>query len=359
MRVLRRQRLPAAVLALVLGLLAVLLGSATSNADPTFADPTSADPTSADPTLPSPSSWPLAGVPAVVRGFDPPTSAWGAGHRGVDLAGSVDTPVLAAAAGTVSYAEMLAGRGVVIVDHGAVRTTYEPVQADVAVGDQVAVGQQIGTLQPGHCADGAVCLHWGLRAGDTYLDPLLLVPGGPAGGGQPPGEYRLLAADDREAVQQRIGAEQQTAAIGVPSSGGGGPSGPAGSHGFSFPVSAAITSPYGMRFHPILHVTKLHDGTDFGAACGSPIRAPYAGKVSAAYFNPGYGNRLMVDHGVVDGRRVVSGFNHAASYVVGVGDRVSKGQLLGYVGTTGYSTGCHLHLMVWLDGKMVDPMSWY
>jgi len=338
----RRRRLPAALLALALGLLAVLLGSATAEADP---------------TLPAASSWPLAGVPALVRGFDPPTSAWGAGHRGVDLAGSTDAPVLAAAAGTISYAGMLAGRGVVVVDHGAVRTTYEPVQADVAVGDRVALGQQIGTLQPGHCTEGAVCLHWGLRAGDTYLDPLLLVPGGQGAGGQSSGEYRLLAADDRQAVQQRIAAHQP-AAVDIPSSGGGGSSGPEGSHGFAFPVSAAISSPYGMRFHPILHVTKLHDGTDFGAACGTPIRAPYAGTVSAAYFNAGYGNRLMVAHGVVDRRRVVSGFNHAASYVVGVGDRVSKGQLLGYVGTTGYSTGCHLHLMVWLDGKLVDPMSW-
>jgi murein DD-endopeptidase MepM/ murein hydrolase activator NlpD len=114
-----------------------------------------------------------------------------------------------------------------------------------------------------------------------------------------------------------------------------------------------------MRFHPLLHVQKLHDGTDFGAACGTPIRAPYAGTVTAAYFNTGYGNRLMLDHGTVDGHRVVSGFNHATSYVVGVGDRVQQGQLVGFVGRTGYATGCHLHLMVWLDGRVVDPMTWY
>jgi murein DD-endopeptidase MepM/ murein hydrolase activator NlpD len=61
----------------------------------------------------------------------------------------------------------------------------------------------------------------------------------------------------------------------------------------------------------------------------------------------------------VDGHRVVSGFNHATSYVVGVGDRVQQGQLVGFVGRTGYATGCHLHLMVWLDGRVVDPMTWY
>ncbi len=130
-------------------------------------------------------------------------------------------------------------------------------------------------------------------------------------------------------------------------------------HGFDYPVSAPITSPYGMRFHPVLHYWKLHDGTDFGAGCGAAIRAPYAGRVAERYFNPGYGNRLMIDHGNVDGRYVTTGYNHAISYTVGVGQRVRQGQVIGYVGTTGFSTGCHLHLMVWLDGRVVNPMSWY
>ena len=138
------------------------------------------------------------------------------------------------------------------------------------------------------------------------------------------------------------------------SSGGG-----AGSHGFSYPVSAPITSPYGMRFHPVLHYWKLHDGTDFGAGCGTPIRAPHAGRVAERYYNAGYGNRLMIDHGRVDGRYVTTGFNHAIRYTVGVGQHVSKGQVVGYVGSTGYSTGCHLHLMVWLDGGLSNPMTWF
>jgi murein DD-endopeptidase MepM/ murein hydrolase activator NlpD len=130
-------------------------------------------------------------------------------------------------------------------------------------------------------------------------------------------------------------------------------------HGFSYPVSAPITSPYGMRFHPVLKYWKLHDGTDFGAACGTAIRAPYPGRVAERYYNAGYGNRLMIDHGNVDGRYVTTGYNHAIRYTVSVGQHVSKGQVIGYVGTTGYSTGCHLHLMVWLDGGRVNPMSWY
>ncbi len=131
------------------------------------------------------------------------------------------------------------------------------------------------------------------------------------------------------------------------------------SHGFDYPVSAPITSPYGMRFHPVLHYWKLHDGTDFGAGCGTAIRAPYKGRVEERYFNSGYGNRLIIDHGEVDGRYVTTAYNHAIRYTVSVGERVDQGEVIGYVGTTGYSTGCHLHLMVWLDGDMKNPMSWF
>ena len=130
-------------------------------------------------------------------------------------------------------------------------------------------------------------------------------------------------------------------------------------NGFSFPVPARITSPFGMRFHPVLRYWKLHDGTDFGAACGTPIRAPRAGRVAERYYNVGYGKRLMIDHGYVNGRYVTTGYNHASRYIVGVGQRVGKGQIIGYVGSTGFSTGCHLHLMVWLNGRLRNPMTWF
>ena len=131
------------------------------------------------------------------------------------------------------------------------------------------------------------------------------------------------------------------------------------SHGFSYPVSAPITSPFGMRFHPVLHYWKLHDGTDFGAGCGTAIRAPYAGRVAERYYNAGYGNRLMIDHGFRSGKYVTTGYNHASGYVVHVGQHVHKGQVIGYVGSTGFSTGCHLHLMVWLNGRVTNPMTWF
>ncbi|HKH55546.1 MAG TPA: peptidoglycan DD-metalloendopeptidase family protein, partial [Propionibacteriaceae bacterium] len=131
------------------------------------------------------------------------------------------------------------------------------------------------------------------------------------------------------------------------------------SHGFSYPVSAPITSAFGMRFHPVLRYWKLHDGTDFGAGCGTPIRAPYSGQVAERYYNAGYGNRLMIDHGFRSGKYVTTGYNHASRYVVHVGQHVRQGQVIGYVGNTGFSTGCHLHLMVWLNGRVTNPMTWF
>jgi murein DD-endopeptidase MepM/ murein hydrolase activator NlpD len=130
--------------------------------------------------VPSRGVWPLDPEPEVVREFDPPRAAYSAGHRGVDLRGRVGQPVRAALAGEVTYAGRLAGRGVVVVSHGPTRTTYEPVTAAVRRGDRVGRGEVIGALQwsGSHCLPLA-CLHWGLRRGETYLDPLELVGGGP------------------------------------------------------------------------------------------------------------------------------------------------------------------------------------
>jgi murein DD-endopeptidase MepM/ murein hydrolase activator NlpD len=124
--------------------------------------------------------WPLQPQPTVVRAFDPPDLPFGSGHRGVDLLGSPGQQVHSALPGRVTYAGWLAGRGVVVVDHGATRTTYESVSALVQVGDLVARGQGLGTLElfGSHCFPRA-CLHWGWIRGETYLDPLLLVGDGP------------------------------------------------------------------------------------------------------------------------------------------------------------------------------------
>jgi len=129
--------------------------------------------------------WPLLPQPEVMARFDPPVDPWGAGHRGVDLLGAPSQPVRAALPGRVTFAGRLAGRGVVVVEHGdtrtgLTRTTYEPVSAVRSVGDRVAAGEILGRLEVlgSHCFPRA-CLHWGWLRGETYLDPLLLVGAGP------------------------------------------------------------------------------------------------------------------------------------------------------------------------------------
>jgi murein DD-endopeptidase MepM/ murein hydrolase activator NlpD len=126
--------------------------------------------------------WPLEPAPSVVTPFHAPAGPFAAGHRGVDLAATVGAAVRAAGAGTVAFAGPVAGRPVVSVDHpGGLRTTYEPVTPAVRRGDPVARSDPLGAVAaaPGHCLP-ATCLHWGLRRGEVYLDPLTLVGAGAA-----------------------------------------------------------------------------------------------------------------------------------------------------------------------------------
>ncbi|MFJ3777537.1 peptidoglycan DD-metalloendopeptidase family protein [Streptomyces sp. NPDC090075] len=124
-------------------------------------------------------AWPVGLRPPVLRGWEPPATVYGPGHRGVDVGASAGEPVRAVAAGRVFFAGRVAGRGVVSVALTGtdLRTTYEPVAATVKKGDEVAAGQVVGTVEPAgaHCGARA-CVHWGLLRGETYLDPLLLLP---------------------------------------------------------------------------------------------------------------------------------------------------------------------------------------
>lgn len=120
--------------------------------------------------------WPLNPQPEVTEPFDLPAQPWLPGHRGVDLAASDGQAVLSAGDGAVAFAGMVAGKPVVSIDHGSIRTTYEPVQATVSAGQTVQRGAQIGTVQAGHEGCSAVaCLHWGAKRGDLYVDPLSLL----------------------------------------------------------------------------------------------------------------------------------------------------------------------------------------
>jgi murein DD-endopeptidase MepM/ murein hydrolase activator NlpD len=126
----------------------------------------------------------------------------------------------------------------------------------------------------------------------------------------------------------------------------------------SRPVDGAVTSPFGYREHPIYHYWGLHDGTDFGVSCGEGMRAVASGTVIARYFSAVYGNRLYLSLGQFNGKNVTAVYNHATGYRVGVGDHVGRGDVVGYVGSTGWSTGCHLHFTILVDGTAVDPMKW-
>jgi murein DD-endopeptidase MepM/ murein hydrolase activator NlpD len=124
--------------------------------------------------------WPVGTRPAVLRGWEPPPTPYGPGHRGVDLAAPAGTAVRAVAAGRVSFAGRVAGRGVVSLEltgtgDPPLRTTYEPVRASVRKGDEVDAGELLGTVEPtgSHCS---ACLHWGVLRGDVYLNPLALLP---------------------------------------------------------------------------------------------------------------------------------------------------------------------------------------
>ncbi|MGW2847563.1 murein hydrolase activator EnvC family protein [Streptomyces sp. NPDC001108] len=186
------------LVAAVAGLLAVVCGPSAATAGAPPRAPDSVRPPAPQPApAPSPGtgadgarSWPLAGRPSVVRGWEPPAGPYARGHRGVDLAAAPGARVLAAAPGKVAFAGRVAGRGVLVIEVSGsgdppLRTTYEPVRAVVPEGGEVVAGQEVAALEAGpfHCASG--CLHWGLRRGDTYLDPMSLLPprllrGGPS-----------------------------------------------------------------------------------------------------------------------------------------------------------------------------------
>lgn len=136
--------------------------------------------------------------------------------------------------------------------------------------------------------------------------------------------------------------------------GGGSPS-----NALSSPVPGGyVTSPYGYRKHPIYGYWGLHDGTDFGGGCGKPLVAAADGTVLQSYWSDVYGNRMVVDHGYLGGASLASIYNHATRYTVGPGARVKRGQVIGYMGSTGWSTGCHLHYTVMANGRTTDPMKY-
>ncbi len=119
-----------------------------------------------------------------------------------------------------------------------------------------------------------------------------------------------------------------------------------------------VTSSYGFRVHPIYGYYGLHNGTDFGGGCGVPLLAAASGTVVAKYYSSVYGNRLFVYVGKVNGANLSIVYNHATGYRVNVGQRISRGQVVGTSGASGWSTACHLHFTVLANGRPVNPMNY-
>lgn len=262
--------------------------------------------------------WPLDDH-RIDRSFDPPESDYGAGHRGVDLPGRVGQVVRAVAVGRVTFAGSVAGVPTITISHGVERSTYQPVAATVRVGDAVAAGQPIGRLRGGHPSCRGTCLNLGRLRGGTYLDPALLL--------STRGAYRLIDPDGTPPTPPEVASGD-------------------------LPLDGAITSAYGLRVHPVTGVRKLHDGVDIAAACGTAVPTIAGGVVTRAGGRGPYGLQVEVRHGDSS-----TSYSHLSSIAVALGKHVAAGTIVGRVGSTGASTGCHLHFMRVRDGRPVDPLA--
>ena len=122
--------------------------------------------------------------------------------------------------------------------------------------------------------------------------------------------------------------------------------------------SLTLTSSYGYRLHPVLGVYKLHNGTDFAGACGTPTYPIAPGVVAAVTVEAAGGNVVYINHGMINGHSWMSAHVHLQRVDVSVGRHVDRSTVVGQVGATGYATGCHLHLSLMRDGVTVDPMDY-
>lgn len=126
----------------------------------------------------------------------------------------------------------------------------------------------------------------------------------------------------------------------------------------AYPTNGPVTSSYGYRTHPIYGYYSLHNGTDFGVACGQNLVASAAGTVIDVTTDAVYGNRVFLNVGVINGKNLVLIYNHLSAFNVSEGQRVAAGAVIGFAGSTGWSTGCHLHFTVMENGVAVDPMTY-
>lgn len=171
-------------------------------------------------------------------------------------------------------------------------------------------------------------------------------------------------ADEIDELMKELQRQEAAAAAAAARPSGGGSSGGnsntgssvMGSGSFVWPATSyLVTSEYGYRVHPLQGVQKFHSGVDIGAGAGTPIYAAAAGTVATATYNDSYGNYVLINHG--GGNSTL--YAHMSSMAVSSGAYVTQGQVIGYVGSTGWSTGPHLHYEVRLNGSTVNPLSYY
>jgi len=179
-------------------------------------------------------------------------------------------------------------------------------------------------------------------------------------------EAYTAAYEENEAEEAKIQAEierlmeelrkQEEAAKQQQNSGGGGGGAIYGTGSYIWPTNATyISSEYGYRIHPIFKTERFHSGVDIGASAGDPIYAADSGTVVIATYSSSYGNYVVINHG--SGSSTL--YAHMSSMAVSAGQSVSQGQVIGYVGSTGWSTGPHLHFEIRVNGSTVNPLSYY
>jgi murein DD-endopeptidase MepM/ murein hydrolase activator NlpD len=164
----------------------------------------------------------------------------------------------------------------------------------------------------------------------------------------------FIKAEERRVARELEAARAAAAAaaVGGGGSGASAPVGVVGLDGWTWPTAGGVASGFGQRLHPILGYYRMHTGLDIGGASGQPIWAANEGIVIMAGWNGGYGNTVIIQHA---DSSVTSLYAHQTAFAVGVGDYVTAGQVIGYVGSTGMSTGPHLHFEIRVSGTPVDP----
>ena len=157
----------------------------------------------------------------------------------------------------------------------------------------------------------------------------------------------------QQQIQAQVAADQAAAAAGQ-----GAPDQAAPSSGtfFQRPVPGVVTATFGWRIPPIKGASSYHEGVDFASPCGTPILASAAGTVTYAGWNGSLGNYVAINHGMIDGNYWSTGYGHQKQIAVSVGQTVSRGQVVGYEGTTGVSTGCHVHYNVFKNGVLINGL---